>query len=113
MAFAFIFLVTSIYTNRPSLLVFFFLFFISALFRPNLLRSVYEIWAKFTAFVGQILLVLILGVVFLAVVTPISLWRRIFSEGSFYKNKLTESADVSVFKRREQRVTASDLRYPY
>ncbi|RKY31191.1 MAG: hypothetical protein DRP74_05420 [Candidatus Omnitrophota bacterium] len=52
------------------------LFFLSASISPLLLKPLYYVWMKFTAFMGWLITSLILAVIFYLIFTPIGLLMR-------------------------------------
>jgi len=79
---------------------------------PGVYRTVAVIWFGLAHLLGTVVSRLILTVVFLVIVTPIGLVRRMLGVDSL-KLREFKKGDESVMHERNQRFTAEDIQRPY
>lgn len=79
---------------------------------PRVYRPVAVLWLGLTQLLGMVVSRLILSVVFLVVVTPIGLVRRMMGIDSLKLKEFKASTD-SVMHERNHKYTADDIQRPY
>lgn len=112
LAFAVVFLVAGLYTEGKVLLAVSVLFFVAAVAAPHILQPFCVMWQTFTNIVGDMFLTLVISVIFVLVITPIGVVRRIVTGNQLFFRRNTESKE-NAFYSRVHKLTAADLRYPY
>ena len=79
---------------------------------PNIFKPVARIWLGFSHLLGSVMSRIVLSIVFLALVFPVGLVRRIMGKDSMQLKKWKRDRE-SVFKIREHEFTADDIKHPY
>ena len=79
---------------------------------PNMYKPAARIWLGFSNLLGSVMSRIILSIVFLALVFPVGLARRIIGKDSMQLKKWKKDR-TSVFKIREHEFTADDIKHPY
>jgi hypothetical protein len=79
---------------------------------PGVYRPVAVIWLGLTHFLGTIVSKLILSIVYFTVVTPVGLWRRVFTEDTL-RLKAFKADRKSVMHERNYTFTGKDIERPY
>ncbi len=79
---------------------------------PNVFRPVAKIWLGLSNLLGALTSRLVLAVVFLVLVFPVGLVRRLAGKDSL-KLKEWKKDHSSVFKTRDHDFTAEDIKHPY
>ena len=97
--FTFVFLIALIYfyfkeTYIPFhiLVLFFIVFFLLTIFKPDILRPLNRLWMSFGFVLGIIIGPLIMGVIFFVIFTPIGILMKLFSRDELrlqFKSKST------------------------
>jgi len=81
-----------------------------ALYKPSLLHPIYQAWMRFGIIVGTLNTVIILGIIFYCLVTPMSLFFKGFSYDPLAR-KLNSS--VSSYRKMSQHRSPMSLEKPY
>lgn len=79
---------------------------------PQLYRPVAITWIGMSHLLGSIMSKVILSIIFLIIVTPVGLYRRIFC-GDSLKLKSFKNGEESVFEIRNHTYTRQDLDKPF
>jgi hypothetical protein len=79
---------------------------------PQLYRLVAVLWLGLANLLGTIMTKVLLAIVFLAVVTPVGLCRRLFKADPL-KLKAFKAGSESVMQKRNHTFNASDIMKPY
>ena len=79
---------------------------------PNIFKPAARIWLGFSHLLGSVMSRIILSIVFVALVFPVGLARRIMGKDSMQLKKWKKDRE-SVFKIREHEFTADDIKHPY
>jgi hypothetical protein len=79
---------------------------------PGVYRPVAVVWLGLTHFLGTIVSKLILSIVYFTVVTPVGLWRRVFTEDTL-RLKAFKADRKSVMHERNYTFTGKDIERPY
>ncbi len=79
---------------------------------PNIFKPAARIWLGFSHLLGSVMSRIILSVVFLALVFPVGLVRRIIGKDTMQLKKWKKDR-TSVFKIREHEFIADDIKHPY
>ena len=79
---------------------------------PNIFKPAARIWLGFSHLLGSVMSRIILSIVFLVLVFPVGLVRRIIGKDSLQLNKWKKDR-TSVFKTREHEFSADDIKHPY
>jgi len=79
---------------------------------PNIFKPAARIWLGFSHLLGAFMSRIILSIVFLVLVFPVGLVRRIIGKDSMQLKKWKKDRG-SVFKIREHEFTADDIKHPY
>jgi polyferredoxin len=80
--------------------------------KPQIYRPVAVIWLGFSDLMGEIVSTILLSAVFLFVVTPISVLRRLFGKDSL-KLRVFKAGQESVMVERNHTFVGQDLERPY
>jgi hypothetical protein len=86
------------------------LFIYATIFRPQTLTPINQIWYKFGIFLGKIISPIVLGIIFFAIITPISLITRLFgrdelkikkiSVQTYWINRISSGSQSDSFKNQ-------------
>ncbi len=79
---------------------------------PQVYRFVAVIWLGLAHLLGTIVSKVSLSIVFLGIVTPVGLWRRIFAKDSL-KLKGFKAGHESVMQERNHTFVGEDIERPY
>jgi len=79
---------------------------------PQIYRPVAVVWLGLSDLLGNVMSKILLSVVFLAVVTPIGIFRRLIGKDSL-KLRAFKASKESVMLRRSHTFVAQDLKAPY
>ncbi len=79
---------------------------------PEVFRPLAKVWFGFSHFLGLIISKIILSIVFLLIVTPVGLARRVFGYDPM-KGRAWKKGEVSVLVERNHRYEKKDLENPY
>ena len=80
--------------------------------RPGLFKPAAKLWFGFSHILGTVMSKILLGVVFLIVVTPMALFRRMIGKDAMQLKSWKKDA-ASVFRVRDHTFTAHDIETPY
>ena len=79
---------------------------------PSIFNPLATVWFKFSHILGTVVSTLILFIVFIIVLTPVAIVRRILGKDSLMLKKWKLGQD-SVLTVRDHKFTAEDLEKPY
>jgi len=79
---------------------------------PSIFRPLARVWFGLSHFLGSIVSKILLTIIFLTIVTPMGLLRRMIGADSMQLKKWKQDDD-SVFIERNHTYSSSDLKKPY
>jgi multisubunit Na+/H+ antiporter MnhG subunit len=112
MALVLILLLIYFFKHREGLVVAAAIVLVINMAAPQLYRPAAIVWFGFSHVLGSVMSRVILGLVFLVVVTPMALIRRLAGKDSL-SLRLFKSGDGSVLLERNHTFVAKDLEKPY
>lgn len=80
--------------------------------RPATYRTVAKIWLCFSHLLGSLMSKIILSIIFMIVVTPVGILRRLIGKDTL-RLKEWKKGNGSVFKIRDHKFTSDDIINPY
>ncbi len=80
--------------------------------QPALFKPAAKIWFGLSHILGTVMSKILLSVVFLTVVTPVALFRRMIGKDAMQMKKWKKDA-TSVFRVRDHLFTSKDIETPY
>jgi hypothetical protein len=80
---------------------------------PVIFRPLASLWFGLAHIVGTVMTKFLLSVIFLVIVVPIGLFRRIFLGSDAMENKAWKTDTTSVFKTRDHVFSAEDMETPF
>jgi hypothetical protein len=86
------------------------LFLLLGIVAPQHLRPVFEIWMRLGYLIGRVTTPIILGLIFFTIVTPIGLYRRVFSKDPMCR-RLDPSTDS--YKIDSQQPDLDNMERPF
>ena len=89
--------------------IFFGVFAVWGLVLPISLRPVYHAWMRFGLFMSRITTPLIMGIVFYLIITPVGLFRRLFSADPM-RRKLNDS---NTYREPSKKAPPDHLKRPF
>jgi hypothetical protein len=112
LAFVLLFLIIIYLRRDPSLLPVPMLILVVSMALPIVFRPLAVVWFGLAGILGAISSRIVLSLLFLGLVTPIGLIRRMAGVDSLQR-KEWRNGTASVFKTRDHRMSAEDLEKPY
>jgi len=79
---------------------------------PNLYKPVAKIWFGLSHLMGFVMSRVILSIIFVVLVLPVGLARRVIGKDSLQLKKWKKD-HASVFKTRDHEFTSEDIKHPY
>lgn len=96
----------------PILILVAIIFLLIVMIYPPIFQPFAIFWFALSTTLGTVVSKVILSVLFFALVLPVGLVRRAFGKDPM-KIKLWKQGPQSVFRVRDQRFVAKDLKHPY
>jgi len=112
MAMTLILLLLSIFLEKDGLVVFAVLALLVAMTAPSLFSPVAVVWLGFSHILGNIVSKILLSLVFVLLVTPMGLLRRLLGKDVMQLKKFKLDTK-SVMVERNHLYTAKDIEKPY
>lgn len=112
MAIVLILLIIALLTKNDAFIVISAVTLIINMIYPNFYYPFAIIWLGFSHLLGTVVSKIILTIVFIILVIPVSIFRRILGKDSLYLKDFKKSS-TSVMKIREHKFSASDIEKPY
>ncbi len=112
MALALIFVLVSYYSDKSAFLILAAIVLVIDMVWPTLLRIPALAWFGLAEFLGSIVSRVILSILFLVLVTPVGLVRRMCGADPM-RRKLWKKDETSVFKTRNHTYGPADIEQPY
>lgn len=78
------------------------LFLAIGILAPGILKPLYLVWMGFAVIMGNIMTVIILGILYYLVVTPTGLLMRLRSKDALNRNREPQTASYWIDRRRNQ-----------
>lgn len=112
MAMVLICLLISIWNGRRQFVLAAILFLLINMIRPAIYKPLAKFWFGFSNLLGTIMSKVILTIIFIVLVVPVGLLRRLMGKDSL-RLKEWKKGNNSVFRIRDHKFTSADMINPY
>ena len=112
MAVVLLLLIVYIFTKQAGVVVAAMVLHIVNMTAPGVFRPVAVIWLGFSHLLGKVVSTVVLGAIFLVVVTPVAMVRRVLGKDAL-KLRAFKASQESMLVPRNHTFTGQDIEKPY
>ncbi len=112
MAMVLLLLIVYVFTKQPGYVVAAMVVHIVNMTVPGVFWPVAVVWLGLSHLLGKVVSTIVLGIIFLLVVTPVAIVRKLMGKDSL-KLRAFKASDESVMVQRNHTFTGRDIEKPY